>query len=576
MDAIRGTTPFIAHPDGLGWLYAPSGPRRRAAPAHYEPHESPVAQPALRAERQPDCASASTTATNPYNPRRRPGAEVFPYVITTYRLTEHHTAGGMSRTLPVPRGAAAGDVLSRSAPQLAAERGLEHGGWATIVTARAAIEARVLVTDRLRPLRVTAASCTRSACPTTGAAGPGHRRRRQRAALAGARPQHPHLRVQGADLRHRARPAAARPRARGVRRRLPPAGGSGRRLMPDAALEVRDLRRRGAAARRLLHRHDALHRLQGVRGRLQGVEPRPGRPRAASPATRTTTRSHSAPTPGATSRSSSSASRSTARRGRSSRPRGRAPRRRAGLETHQDGDGLRWLMASDVCKHCTHAACLDVCPTGALFRTEFGTVVVQQDVCNGCGYCVPGLPVRRARPARGRRPGLEMHALLRPPQGRPEPACAQACPTNSIQFGELDDLRERAEERLETAARGGPERGAPLPRRPRRRRRRLRRVLPAARRARDLPAAARPRRHDARPRPIWAAAGAAAAALGGAVAAAVLWRRGMSAAGRRGRRRSRAPTTAGPIIKPPVWTPEIPAYFFVGGLAGASRGRPAC
>jgi len=119
------------------------------------------------------------------------------------------------------------------------------------------------------------------------------------------------------------------------------------------------------------------------------------------------------------------------------------------IEQKQPADGdVRWLMSSDVCKHCTHAACLDVCPTGALFRTEFGTVVVQEDVCNGCGYCIPACPygVIDQREGDGRAWKCTL-CYDRIGTGL-EPACAKACPTDSIQFGPLDELRERAADRL--------------------------------------------------------------------------------------------------------------------------------
>jgi formate dehydrogenase iron-sulfur subunit len=116
---------------------------------------------------------------------------------------------------------------------------------------------------------------------------------------------------------------------------------------------------------------------------------------------------------------------------------------------------FRWLMSSDVCKHCTHAACLDVCPTGSLFRTEFGTVVVQPDICNGCGYCVPACPYgvieRRTGDEGTKNVGIAQKCTLCYDRlsDNQRPACAQACPTESIQFGDVEELRERASARVE-------------------------------------------------------------------------------------------------------------------------------
>jgi formate dehydrogenase iron-sulfur subunit len=107
-----------------------------------------------------------------------------------------------------------------------------------------------------------------------------------------------------------------------------------------------------------------------------------------------------------------------------------------------------WLFMSDVCKHCTHAGCLDACPTGALIRTEFETVVLQPDVCNGCGYCVPSCPfgVVDRDPDDGR--AAKCTLCYDRLQDGLEPACAKACPTDSIQFGPYDELVERAGRRV--------------------------------------------------------------------------------------------------------------------------------
>ncbi|MEU7996883.1 4Fe-4S dicluster domain-containing protein [Micromonospora sp. NPDC049060] len=136
-------------------------------------------------------------------------------------------------------------------------------------------------------------------------------------------------------------------------------------------------------------------------------------------------------------------------------PGAQPPGRAGGAEGRTD---FRWLMMSDVCKHCTHAACLDVCPTGSLFRTEFGTVVVQEDICNGCGYCISACPYGVIDQRKGDGRAWKCTLCYDRIGAGNTPACAQACPTESIQYGPLDELRERAAARVATLhERGVPE-----------------------------------------------------------------------------------------------------------------------
>ena len=116
-------------------------------------------------------------------------------------------------------------------------------------------------------------------------------------------------------------------------------------------------------------------------------------------------------------------------------------------------DPFRWLFASDVCKHCESAGCLEACPTGSIVRTETGAVYVQDDICNGCGYCVVGCPFgvidRRPQGLPGGGGAFKCTFCYDRQKSGLTPACAKACPTESIQFGPLDELRERAGRRIE-------------------------------------------------------------------------------------------------------------------------------
>jgi formate dehydrogenase major subunit len=211
-EAIGGDEPFIMQADGRAWLHAPAGLLDGPMPTHYEPQESPVPNALYPAVRANPARQEFKRPDNPYHPPPgSAGAAVFPFVFTTFRVTEHHTAGGMSRWTPYLNELMP-EMFLEVSPELAALRGLRNGQWCHVVTARSAIEGK----GAGHRARQAAARGRHHDPPDRRAVALGvrravHRRRRQRAAVRHARPERAHHGDEGRHVRHPAGPQAARP-----------------------------------------------------------------------------------------------------------------------------------------------------------------------------------------------------------------------------------------------------------------------------------------------------------------------------------------------------------------------------
>jgi ferredoxin len=439
MDAIAGDAPFIMMPDGRAHLYSASGLLDAPLPTHYEPLESPA-----RNELYPDVGAnpVAITWVRPENPLADPDDPRWPHVASTFRLTEHHTAGPMSRNLPW-LAELQPEMFAEIDPVLAEEAGIENGGWMVIETPRAEIEARAKVTNRVSVLRVNG----RAPAPGLPAVALRHvhvqragRRRRcgQRPGGDIGRPERVDPRVQGVPLqRPRGAPRRGDDGAAG-RDRLDARAGRPRRLARVRAPGARRPDRPGAVPLRRGEPRDmteiAVHKrspaprmgfftdtttcigLQGVRGRLQAVE-RPPRRRLR---TRAVLRLHRRAV-------GVDVAACALRRGR--RRRGAA---RLGSSCPTSASTARTPAAWTPARRAPH-------PDG----------VRDGDRAAGRLQRLRLLRARRARSASINRdpttagPAKCTLCYDRLEDGL-EPACAKACPTDSIQFGEWDELAERA------------------------------------------------------------------------------------------------------------------------------------
>ena len=441
-------------------------------PTHYEPLESPVHNALYSRDTNP-AVNWFTRQENRFAP---PGDPRFPFVLTTYRLTEHHTAGGMSRFLS-HLAELQPELFAEMSPELARELKIDNGDYISIVSLRGAIEARALVSRRMRPMQLNGKTVHQIAMPFHfGSAGPvrggatndlssdfGRAERHDHGSEGAARATSCPAGCRAVPLskigskntcRRVARLICIRNNRRPVRPCAEPVVVTAwkerstiddRRRTPEHESAQAYLR---AGSRRswFLHRS----RLFASAAKLAKSRAKNGTkcPTTASPGREipTTTPAISAHRPGDT---SCSWNRICQKEIRSP-----VPMSLAAIE-----DPFRWVFLSDVCKHCEEAGCLEACPTGSIVRTEVGTVLVQNDVCNGCGYCVVSCPFgvidRRPEPLPDAGGAFKCTFCYDRQKSGLVPACAKVCPTESIVFGRLDDLRARGAERVQQLQQAG-------------------------------------------------------------------------------------------------------------------------